>query len=104
MLRLFGAAILAFALCPGAALAESPSCAVPAKLGDGWSVAAPQDAGFESATLCAALDPATLDQANIHSVLVELHGKLIAEIYREGADRSIYSLFTRRRFRCEHTT
>jgi hypothetical protein len=37
-------------------------------------------------------------------VLVERHGKLIAEIYREGADRSIYSLFTRRRFRCEHAT
>ena len=96
MLRLVGAAILAFALCPCSALAESPSCAIPAKLEDGWSVVARQDAGFDPAALCGALDPAPLDQANIHSVLVERHGKLVAEIYREGSDRSIYSLFARR--------
>ena len=95
MQRLFAAAIFAFALGAGVVQAESP-CAIPAKFDDGWSVAAPSEQGFDAAALCGALDPATLDQANIHSMLVERHGKLVAEIYREGSDRSIYSLFARR--------
>ncbi|HVM97569.1 MAG TPA: serine hydrolase, partial [Candidatus Acidoferrales bacterium] len=53
---------------------------------------APQEAGFDPAMLCTALDQA--QAANIHSVIVERHGRLVAEIYRRGPDRSIWSLFT----------
>ena len=31
--------------------------------------------------------------SNLHSVLVERHGRLVAELYRRGQDRSVYSLF-----------
>ncbi|HEY5307411.1 MAG TPA: hypothetical protein VIK97_02770, partial [Casimicrobiaceae bacterium] len=36
--------------------AESASCAVPKVLDDGWTIAAPEDAGFDVLALCAILD------------------------------------------------
>ncbi|QBB72794.1 class C beta-lactamase-related serine hydrolase [Pseudolysobacter antarcticus] len=34
-------------------------------------------------------------ETNIHSVIVERHGRLVAELYRRGKDKSQYSLFAR---------
>jgi CubicO group peptidase (beta-lactamase class C family) len=86
------AALLAFS---AAARADVASCAAPARIGDGWEAAAPAEAGFDTAALCATLNGVAEGSANIHSVLVERHGRLVAELYRHGSDRSVYSPFAR---------
>jgi len=48
--------------------------------------------GFDTARLCAVMQDFGADPANYHSLLVERHGVLAAELYRRGSDRSIYSL------------
>jgi CubicO group peptidase (beta-lactamase class C family) len=73
----------------------TPACVEPAVLDDGWPTATPEAAGFDSAALCVALDDVTRDPANIHGVIVERHGRLVAELYRRGKDRSNGSLFAR---------
>jgi len=76
-----------------AAAASTPhSCAPPAPLDDGWLAAAPEASGFDAAALCAVLDGVAGGVANIHAVVVERHGRLVAELYRRGPDRSIWSL------------
>lgn len=70
-------------------------CATPAKIEDGWQTAEPQDSGFDSGAFCAVLKSVTGGDANIHSVVVERRGRLVAELYRRGKDRSIWSLFAR---------
>jgi CubicO group peptidase (beta-lactamase class C family) len=68
----------------------APPCGAPATTDDGWPVAAPVDAGFDPATLCG-IDPRFLawTAANIHSVLVVRHGKLVYEHYFSGDDRPL---------------
>ena len=73
---------------PGGA---SAPCAVPALIGDGWERAEPESAGFDAAALCGVLDAVARGDANIHSVIVERRGRLVAELYRRGKDRSIWS-------------
>jgi CubicO group peptidase (beta-lactamase class C family) len=34
-------------------------------------------------------------ETNIHSVIIERHGHLVAEVYRRGKDKSVYALFAR---------
>lgn len=72
------------------------SCSTPPALRDGLSTAAPAETGFDAAALCNALQGVHDGPANIHSVLVMRHGKLVAELYRSGSDRSIYSLWSSR--------
>ncbi len=69
------------------------ACAPPATIDDGWETAAPDAAGFDRDALCAALEHAAPDNANLHSVVVARHGRLVAELYRRGTDRSVWSLF-----------
>src|SRR2546427_6723617 len=71
------------------------SCAAPTVLDDGWQTADPQASGFDAAALCAVLERVAGDASNIHSIVVERRGRLVAELYRRGKDRSIWSLFTR---------
>jgi CubicO group peptidase (beta-lactamase class C family) len=78
---------------PSSARAEAVSCAAPANIADGWETALPAESGFETQALCASLRRVAEGSANIHGVLVERRGRLVAELYRRGADRSIYSLF-----------
>ena len=74
--------------------AEAP-CAVPVLIGDGWERAHPQASGFNVRALCAALEGVTAGGANIHSVIVERHGRLVAELYWRGKDRSLWSPIAR---------
>ena len=70
------------------------SCHRPAILDDGWQVTTPEAAGLDAGALCAALDD-TAARANIHAIVVERHGRLVAELYRRGLDRQAWSFFTR---------
>jgi CubicO group peptidase (beta-lactamase class C family) len=68
----------------------------PAVIGDGWTIATPAAQGIDAAALdntVAALLDAPL---NVHAVLVERHGALVAEYYQGGKDRSVYALVSTR--------
>lgn len=71
--------------------------AVPASLGDGWGRADPAVAGFDAAGLHSLLATMMNGETNLHSVIIERHGHLVAEVYRRGQDRSVYALFARQR-------
>src|SRR5882724_5095425 len=64
---------------------EGP-CAAPVVLDDGWQTAEPEASGFDAAALCAALERVAGDASNIHGVVVERRGRLVAELYRRGKD------------------
>lgn len=50
----------------------------------------PRDApGFDATALSAVLTTANTGDANIHSIIVERHGKIVAELYRSGPDRTM---------------
>ena len=66
-----------------ASAADEP-CAPPAATSDGWEVATPEAAGFDAGALCAALTAVARADANLHGVIVERHGRLVAELYRAG--------------------
>jgi CubicO group peptidase (beta-lactamase class C family) len=72
--------------------AETP-CAVPASIGDGWEIATPEASGFDAEALCRVLAAVGTGDANIHGVVVERHGRLVAELYRRGPDRPMNVLF-----------
>ncbi len=71
-------------------------CEMPVKLDDGWLVTADAAdasvAGFDAARLCEALRDVATSDINFHSIIVERHGKLVAELYKRGKDESIYTL------------
>jgi CubicO group peptidase (beta-lactamase class C family) len=71
--------------------------AVPASLDDGWEKADPAASGFDAAGLRALLATMLNGETNLHSVIIERHGRLVAEAYRRGQDRSVYALFARDR-------
>ena len=66
---------------------------MPATFRDGLIEARPSDVGLDAAELHKVLQSIRDGTANIHSVLVLRRGKLVAELYRAGSDRSIYSLW-----------
>jgi CubicO group peptidase (beta-lactamase class C family) len=67
----------------------------PSLIGDGWERVDPSSAGFDTARLQALLPKAMSEPINLHSVIVERHGRLVAELYRPGKDKGVYSLFAR---------
>jgi len=71
------------------------ACGPPAHVDDGWEFAEPAAAGFEPDALCAVVSGVGAGSANLHGLVVERGGRLVAETYRRGEDRSIYSLFAR---------
>ncbi|MFM9942795.1 MAG: serine hydrolase domain-containing protein [Hyphomicrobiaceae bacterium] len=77
-------AVLAFN--PLQALAQEPVCGAPAKLDDGWSIAKPEDAGFDSTRLCAIAERLRRTNANVHGVVIVRGGKLVFEQYFAGYD------------------
>src|SRR5271169_6264284 len=80
--------ILLGLLLPVAALAQEPPCGAPAAMNDGWVVASPDAVGFVPATLCGIGPRLTAwTEADIHSVLVMRHGKLVYEHYFAGEDQ-----------------
>jgi CubicO group peptidase (beta-lactamase class C family) len=68
-------------------------CAPPASIGDGWEISLPEQSSFDGEALCATLAAVASGEANIHGVVVERHGRLVAELYRKGSDRPINVLF-----------
>src|SRR5580692_3388694 len=84
--------LLLFALASfpaGAQSAPRPDCSAP-PASDGWQVAAPDAAGLDPTTLCG-IGPRfkAWTAADIHSVLVVRHGKLVYEQYCTGADEKL---------------
>ncbi|MBC7367477.1 MAG: serine hydrolase [Undibacterium sp.] len=86
-------AALGFSLLSVSLLAQVP--ARPAALDDGWTVVEPQAAGFDAAKLSEVLAKMLGGEANLHAVVVERHGKLVAEGYRKGSDKPQFKLFRR---------
>jgi hypothetical protein len=84
--------LLLFALASfpaGAQSASRPDCSAP-PASDGWQVAAPDAVGLDPTTLCG-IGPRfkAWTAADIHSVLVVRHGKLVYEQYFTGADEKL---------------
>lgn len=74
-------ALLSLAMLFALPVAAEP-CGKAEAIGDGWTVAAPEEAGLDGAKLCNL--EAFLKQwptANIHAVVVARHGKLVMEHY-----------------------
>ncbi len=61
-------------------------CALPQADAD-WSVSTAEAAGFDAERLCQVLRNVAAGPANIHSLVVERRGALVAELYRSGRDR-----------------
>ncbi|MBQ5945922.1 serine hydrolase [Massilia sp. ST3] len=51
--------------------------------------------GFDADRLCQVLRDFQAGEANLHGLVIQRHGELVAERYRSGKDRSVYSLFAR---------
>ena len=81
-----------FALTLSACAREIPvradPCALPQADAE-WSVGAPETAGFDAEALCRVLRDVAAGTDNIHALLVERRGALVAELYRSGRDRPI---------------
>ncbi|MES2164766.1 MAG: serine hydrolase [Pseudomonadota bacterium] len=69
--------------------AHAAPCAAPFAQGDGWELAVPEASGFNANALCVTLTALAQGKDNIHGIVIERHGKLVAEMYRTGKDRSI---------------
>jgi CubicO group peptidase (beta-lactamase class C family) len=54
-----------------------------------------QAAGFDPVRLCDVLKDFIADKSNFHSLIIERHGLVIADVYKRGTDKTIYSLFGR---------
>ena len=67
----------------------------PVAIGDGWRTESPAASGFDEAALHQTLKTAMDGPFNLHSILVERQGRLVAEQYQSGRDRSVYGLFSR---------
>ena len=84
--------LMEFTVVFASAPTKAAPCDVPVVLADGWQVAKPGDVGINGAELCAVLDGVNSDKANVHSVIVERHRHLVAELYRSGPDKSMNTL------------
>lgn len=89
--------LLAWVLPPLSGQAPDSRFAVPAITDDGWDQADLAASGMDAARLRALLAAMMDGRTNIHSVVIERHGHLVAEVYRSGKDKSVYSLFASNR-------
>jgi hypothetical protein len=73
----------------GAQTGPQPDCSAP-PTSDGWQVASPDVVGLDPKLLCA-IGPhfKTWTTANVHSVLVVRHDKLVYEQYFTGDDQKL---------------
>ena len=83
-LRLLRTAAALCCLWAGAAVACNPA-----------ETAAGVDEGFDAERLCQVLTEFQAGDANLHGLVIQRRGRLVAERYRTGKDRSVYSLFPR---------
>jgi CubicO group peptidase (beta-lactamase class C family) len=75
------------------AFADEPSCAPPTAIADGWETSAPDASGFDTAVLCAVLAGVANGREDIHGVIIERHGRLVAELYRSAQDHPVSTLY-----------
>jgi len=88
MAKFFTPLLLALALLGAPAFADNvANCGTPVALNDGWTLAKPEESGFDATRLCE-LDNflAQWPARNIHAVVVVRHGKLVMERYFSGPD------------------
>lgn len=64
--------------------------AAPTIINDGWRTGDLSTTGFDDRRLRALLARMMDGRTNLHSVIVERHGRLVAEVYRRGRDESVY--------------
>lgn len=70
---------------------------LPAPVKDGWASSPAARQGIDEVALQRAIASLLDAPLNVHGVVVERHGKLIAEYYQGGQDRSVYALVSTRR-------
>jgi CubicO group peptidase (beta-lactamase class C family) len=73
-------------------IAASETCVKPEPDTD-WPVAGAETVGFDGTALCSLLRQVASSSANIHGIVVERHGQIVAELYRSGPDRPINVLY-----------
>ena len=93
MKRIGAALVLSLWLLATPASADESPCAAPAILDDGWDASTPGAAGFDAGALCKTLAGVAAGDTNIHAVVIERRGRLVAELYRKGHDLSIDALY-----------
>ena len=72
---------------PPPSTAAPAGCGVPPALADGWTTGTPESVGIDSDVLCRLIPRLEgWKEADIHSVLVVRHDKLVFEHYFAGAD------------------
>jgi CubicO group peptidase (beta-lactamase class C family) len=67
---------------------KTSSCALP-ETDSFWQATSPAAQGFAQDRLCRTLQKLAGGSDNVHSILIERHEKLLAEIYRTGKDTPI---------------
>lgn len=73
---------------------SAQNLARPAALDDGWAIAEPAAAGFDAVKLQASFAQMLSGEANLHAVVVERHGMLVAEGYRKGRDKPQFTFLS----------
>jgi CubicO group peptidase (beta-lactamase class C family) len=70
--------------------AMATDCPMPPDLGDGWTVAVPDQEGLDSTLICG-IGPhfEALKEAQAHGIVIARHGRLIYEHYFHGQDQRI---------------
>lgn len=63
------------------------ACAPPIRQDDGWGVSLPAEADVDGAALCRVLDNVGAGKGGLHGLVIERHGKLLAEVYRTAHDQ-----------------
>jgi len=87
-MRRMGRLMLGVGLAPLIAMAAmGADCPKPTDLHDGWTVAAPEREGLDSALICG-IGPRleALKEAQAHGIVIARHGRLIYERYFAGRD------------------
>ncbi len=69
---------------------------MPTVLNDGWTIDRRANDSFDANALHKTIEASLDGPYNLHSVIVERHGKLVAEYYQGGYDRSVYALVSAR--------
>jgi hypothetical protein len=90
-MRRIGTLMLAVVLAPLIALAAmAADCPKPTGLGDGWTLAAPEQEGLDPALICG-IGPRleALKEAQAHGIVIARHGQLIYEHYFAGKDERL---------------
>jgi CubicO group peptidase (beta-lactamase class C family) len=76
------------------AYAVTSPCLAPAQLGDGWETIGVGDARLDADALCKLLQGVAGGSDNLHSLLIARSGRIVAELYRKGQDRSARDFFS----------